>query len=91
MDKNQPLLVSAIKNAERALALLKDCHARNNGNNNSTARTRSLARAARDELSDSHAAVVTFLRSLQDPSTRQGGTWVGSRHRSFRYQVIFRY
>jgi len=64
MDKNQKLLTEAILNAERAAALLKECRSRASRSTNSIGTVRSLAAAARDELTDCQAVTAKFLKSL---------------------------
>ena len=64
MDKNQLHLTEAIKNAERAIALLRDCRVSANGNTIPVTRARSMAATAIDELTDSLDSVGKFIKSL---------------------------
>jgi hypothetical protein len=64
MDQNERLLMEAIKNAERAVALLKECAAGKLENVNSNKRARTIAEAACSELIHSHSTITAFIKNI---------------------------
>jgi len=64
MDKNQSLLVEAIRTAERAVALLKECRIKKIDDPGSKSRIQALAKAAKDELAISQTAITDMINGL---------------------------